>query len=122
MNGPQPDDRLYLQHILDAIIRIESHVMGIDRPRFDSTPVIQDAVVRQLQIIGEASKRLSLQLRDTSTSVPWRKITGMRDKLVHDYMGVDLEAVWLTVQDDLAPLKKDVEELLGGAGTWSNSA
>jgi uncharacterized protein with HEPN domain len=122
MSGPLPDDRLYLQHILDAITRIESHVAGVDRAGFDSSPLVQDAVVRQLEIIGEAAKHLSTQLRDSSGSIPWRKIAGMRDKLIHDYMGVDWESVWLTVQDDLGPLKRSVEKLLGGTATGSNSA
>jgi uncharacterized protein with HEPN domain len=121
MSGPLPDDRLYLQHILDAITRIQSHVSGVDRAGFDSSPLVQDAVVRQLEIIGEAAKRVSSQLRDQSGWIPWREIAGTRDKLIHDYMGVDWEAVWLTVQDDLGPLKRSVQELLGGTGTASQS-
>jgi uncharacterized protein with HEPN domain len=120
MSDPLPEDRLYLHHIVDAIARIESYVLGVDRARFDSETLVQDAVLRQLQIIGEAAKRVSMTLRDSSTSIPWRKIAGMRDKLVHDYMGVDLEAVWLTVHDDLTPLRRSVEELLGGADAGSN--
>jgi uncharacterized protein with HEPN domain len=90
MNDPRPDD-LYLLHILDAISRIESHVAGVDHIKFVATPLIQDAVVPQIQIIGEAAKRVSPELRKHALSIPWREITGMRDKLVHDYMGVDLE-------------------------------
>jgi uncharacterized protein with HEPN domain len=122
MSSAQPEDVAYLRHILDAIARIESHVAGVDWASFEATDLIQDAVVRQVQIIGEATKRLSDDLRLSVRNVPWRMIAGMRDKLVHDYMGVDLEAVWLTVQEDLPPLKSSIEEILGSSGAGSNSA
>lgn len=111
MSAAQPRDRLYLQHILDAIRRIESYLEGVDRARFDSTPLIQDGVIRQLEIIGEAAKRLSSEVRLAVPQVPWRKIAGMCDKLTHDYMGVDLEAVWLTAQRDLEALGQAVEKV-----------
>lgn len=104
-------DLTYLRHILDAISRIESYLAGVDREAFDSTPLLQDGVIRQLQIVGEAVKRLSPELRGRTPGVPWRQIAGMRDKITHDYMGVDLEAVWLTATEDLGPLKHSVEEL-----------
>ena len=69
MSAP-PEDRLYLHHILDAIARIESYLEGVDQQRFESTPLLQDGVVRQLEIIGEAAKRLSPVLRDQTPSVP----------------------------------------------------
>ncbi len=116
MSAVPPEDRLYLRHILDVIARIESYLSGVDRPQFDATPLIQDGVIRQLEIIGEATKRLSAELRAQASHVPWRKIAGMRDKLTHNYMGVDLEAVWLTTQADLPALRRTVEDLLGAAG------
>jgi uncharacterized protein with HEPN domain len=122
MNGAPPEDRLYLHHILDAIRRIESYLDGVDAQQFESTPLIQDAVIRQLEIIGEAAKRLSEPLRRATPVVPWREIMGMRNKLTHDYMGVDLDAVWLTARDDLSELKGVVSALLDIPGTESNSA
>jgi uncharacterized protein with HEPN domain len=71
-------------------------------------------VIRQLEIIGEATKRLSQAARADSDSIPWQDIAGMRDKLIHDYFGVDLEAVWLTARDDVPVLKAVVRSVLGG--------
>lgn len=118
----QPRDRLYLQHILDAILRIETYLENVDRQEFDGTPLLQDAVIRQLQIIGEAAKRLSEDLKESLSAIPWKQVTGMRDKLTHDYMGVDLDAVWITAADDLDPLKAVVQKELQRAGEGSNGA
>jgi len=118
----QPRDRLYLQHILDAVLRIESYLQVLDRQEFDRSSLVQDAVIRQLQIIGEASKRLSEELKSSLSAIPWRQVTGMRDKLTHDYMGVDLDAVWKTAVEDLAPLKAAVREELQRAGEGPNGA
>jgi len=87
------DDSVYLQHILDAISRIEEYLQGATEETFYQQYLVQDGVIRQLEIIGEATKRLSQRVRAKSPSVPWQDIAGMRDKLVHDYFGVDLDAV-----------------------------
>ena len=102
---------LYLQHMLDAIGKIERYIdVGYDE--FMNESHWQDAVIRQLEIIGEAVKRISPELLAHRPDIPWRRIAGMRDVLIHDYMGVDLEAVWQVTQQDLAQLRQAVEELL----------
>lgn len=112
MSGRQRRDRTYLHHILDAIGRIESYLADVNQERFLGTPLVQDAVIRQLEIIGEATKRLSDEARSASPEIPWRKVAGMRDKLTHDYIGTDLNAVWATTQSDLGPLREGVELLM----------
>ncbi|HSK75491.1 MAG TPA: DUF86 domain-containing protein [Thermoanaerobaculia bacterium] len=103
---------LYLQHVLDAIGKIERYVeVGYDE--FMNASHWQDAVIRQLEIIGEAVKRISPELLRQRPDIPWRRIAGMRDVLIHDYMGVDLEAVWQVTQQELTQLRQAVEELLG---------
>ena len=106
------DDSVYLQHILDAIGRIEEYVHGINEETFYQQYLVQDGVIRQLEIIGEATKRLSREVRAKYPNVPWQDMAGMRDKLIHDYFGVDLDAVWLTVRDDVPALKAHVARTL----------
>jgi uncharacterized protein with HEPN domain len=104
-------DALYIRHIRDATNKIRDYTSGLDRSSFLQQPMVQDAVVRQLEIIGEAVKHLSVDFRDAHPGVRWRDIAGMRDKLIHDYFGVDMEAVWRTTQNDLPPLRRFVESI-----------
>lgn len=106
------DDSIYLRHILDAISRIGEYVQGVDEKAFYRRHLVQDGVIRQLEIIGEATKRLSSALRAAYPNIPWQDMAGMRDKLIHDYFGVDLEAVWLTARDDIPVLQAAVARIL----------
>jgi uncharacterized protein with HEPN domain len=105
---------LYLQHVLEAIGKIERYIV-VGHEEFMAASHWQDAVIRQLGIIGEAIKRISPEILQRRSDIPWRRIAGMRDVLIHDYMGVDLEAVWRVTQDDLARLRQAVEELLSSS-------
>ena len=108
----QSRDELYLQHVLDAIGKIERYVtVGYDE--FMAESHWHDAAIRQFEIIGEAVKRLSTKITERRPDIPWRRIAGMRDVLIHNYMGVDLEAVWQATQHDIPRLRQAVEELLG---------
>ena len=106
------DDSIYLIHIMDAISRIEAYLQDVDEDTFYLTHLVQDGVIRQLEIIGEATKRLSNAVRVDYPSIPWQDMAGMRDKLTHDYFGVDMEAVWLTAKDDIPVLKAAVSRIL----------
>ena len=109
------DDRVYLRHILDAIHKIESYV-SVGRKEFMAASHWQDATVRQLEIIGEAAKNLSEDLRSAHADIPWRRIGGLRDVLIHDYMGVDMDAVWEITQTSIPLLKTQVELILEQLG------
>jgi len=101
-------DTALLEHIRAAVERIELYSAD-GEAAFLSDPKTQDAVIRNFEVIGEAVKGLSQDLRDRHPSVPWKQAAGMRDFLIHVYFGVNLERVWRTVQQDLPALKAVVE-------------
>ena len=105
------DARVYLLHIRDAVGRIERYASG-GRAAFIAETMIQDAIVRNLEIIGEAVKQLPESVRAQRPEIPWRRIAGMRDILVHHYFGVKLDAVWMVVEQELKPLAAAVDGLL----------
>ena len=106
------DETIYLRHILDAIAKVETYLQDVDEETFDENSLLQDGVIRQIEIIGEASRHISNALRGLYAHVPWADIAGMRDKLIHDYFGVDIAKVWLTAVEDLPVLKAEITSIL----------
>ena len=105
------DDRTYLLHIRDAIAQIQDYSKD-GRNVFFADPKTQDAVLRKLEVIGEAVKHLSTSAKDRAPETPWRAISGLRDKLIHEYFGVNLNLVWEVVEQDFPALRSAVESLL----------
>lgn len=106
------DDSIYIKHIRKAISKIEKYTLNKSHDKFIKNDLMQDGVIRQLEIIDEATKKLSDKFRDEYSFVPWKDTAGTRDKLIHDYFGVDLEAVWDTVQKDIPLLRDNLEIII----------
>jgi len=102
----------YLQDILDAIDNIEEFVGDMSFDMFVKDKKTMHAVVRNIEIIGEASKNIPESLKAKYKELPWKKMTGMRDKLIHDYSGVDVEILWKAVKENIPPLKKSIQKIL----------
>jgi uncharacterized protein with HEPN domain len=105
------DPRVYLAHIMECIQKIERFTQ-IGREIFLHDELVQDAVLRNFMVIGEAAKRLDDVYRADHPQIPWRAIAGLRDVLIHQYEGVDMEKVWTIVEKDLPGLEKSIIELL----------
>lgn len=108
----EKDNSIYLEHITRSISAILEYTDDLSETDFASNRLVQDAVLRQFQVMGEATKRLSKEFRSQHPHVRWAHIAGMRDVLIHDYFQIDLTTVWKTVQDDLPLLQTQIEELL----------
>lgn len=106
------DYRLYLQDILAAIERIEEFIQDMDLETFKADDKTVSAVIRKLEIIGEAAKGVPEEIRSSHPHIPWREMSGMRDKLIHFYFGVDYDLVWATVKRRLPDVKGWMKEIV----------
>ena len=103
---------VYLKDILNSANKILKYSDGLSYEEFNENEMIQDAIIRNLEIIGEAVKNIPGDIRDEYPDLEWKKIAGLRDILIHDYFGVDLEIVWNVVKDKIPQLKRVVENIL----------
>lgn len=106
------NDLVYIEYILDCIRKIREYSTGLTFTEFKVNELVQDAIIRNIEIIGEASKHVSLGTKQTYNNIPWKEISGMRDKLIHDYIGVDVKVIWKTVKEDIPLLEKLISEIL----------
>src|SRR3989338_2788173 len=110
MRGKNP--KIFLEDILESIIRIEKYVKGKTKKEFLDNYEKQDAIIKRLEIIGEAVKNISTGIKKKHPEIPWKDMAGMRDILVHEYFGVIMDRVWDTAKNDIPKLKKQIKELL----------
>jgi|SRR5690606_39072947 len=103
---------IYLQHILECIKRIHMYTDDIDEATFLKDTLIQDAIIRNFEVIGEAVKKLDGDFRSDYPNIPWKNIAGMRDKLIHDYIGVDVWAVWGVVEDVIPSFESQIKDIV----------
>lgn len=111
---PSSEDSVRLRHMLDAARQAVQFAEGRDRADLDRDLMFSLAMVRLLEIIGEASKYLSEEFRQSTPQIPWKQIAGSRDRLIHGYFDVDLDIVWAIVANDLPVLVQELEKVVSG--------
>lgn len=99
----------FIEHISLCIEKIQQYTKNMTPQDFYNNELIQDAVIRNIEIIGEAAKKISKDLKSQYQEIPWKEMSSMRDKLIHDYFGVDVDVVWQTVKEDIPYLKSLIE-------------
>lgn len=105
------DSSIFIEHIIENITDIESFVKNIDKDKFLNNKEKQNAVIRSLEIIGEAVKNLPQNITNKYSNIPWKEIAGTRDKITHHYFGVDLELIWKIIKENIPELKKGILEI-----------
>lgn len=103
---------LYLRDILQNMALAEDFVLGLSQQDLETDNKTLYAVLRAIEVIGEATKHVPPEIREHYPGIPWKEMAGMRDKLIHDYIGVDVETVWLVVKDRIPPIRPLIEQVL----------
>ncbi len=106
------DPQIFLRHIMESIEQIEDYLHNVLKIQFMDSPQLQDSVLRRIEIIGEAVKNIPDDFKEHHPDVPWQKIAGMRDKIIHEYFNVDLPLVWSTAKKNIPELKEQIDKLL----------
>ena len=110
------DYRDYLQDIIDSIDDIESFTENMSFEDFGKDRKTINAVIRSVEVIGEATKKIPRSIRNKHPSIPWKKMAGIRDKMIHEYFGVDIEILWKTIKEDIPSLKPLIQDVLKSLG------
>lgn len=108
----RPGNLAYIRHIKDSVQKIKEFTQGVSYKEFVENDMIVSAVIRKLEIIGEATNKVSRKTKDSYPDFPWRTLTKMRNFLIHEYFGVDVEAVWDTVQENIPELEREIALIL----------
>ena len=108
---PKRDYNLYIDDILEAISKIEEYTGQLDFDKFSKNSMTIDATVRNFEIIGEAVKHISSDIKKQHPDIPWKVMAGMRNKLVHEYFGVDKKVLWKTIKEDIVPVKSLIAQI-----------
>lgn len=103
---------LYLKDILTSVIRINDYLKGFTIENLAEDFKTLDAIIRNLEILGEAANNIPIDLKNKYPDIPWGKMVSMRNKVVHEYFGVDVDILWKTAKEDLPPLKKQIKAVL----------
>ena len=109
---PSVDDKTRLHHILDAARKTLIFTIGLSRGDLDSDEKLTLALTRLLEIVGEASSQISPETKSRFSTIPWKKIVGMRNQLIHGYAQVDLDILWQTIKDDIPPLVTELQKII----------
>ena len=103
---------VFIEHILESIKNIENFSQGISKNEFIKDKLRQNAIIRSIEIIGEAVKNLPSNFTKKYSNIPWKGIAGMRDKITHNYFGLDLDTIWDIIKEDIPKLEKQIKEIL----------